>query len=374
MTSPAEAAYRLAARSQRLQRRRLELLPLTGPDAVFTDVQGRGWGSGATTAPAELEDLISSIATSGLLQPVLVEQLPGGARRVVSGHRRLLAMRWGAVHLPHNPHFQLLAANVVDGPLTEEEKRTWQLIENLARSDLQPGELAAALLYERCAVLATKLDDEGIPVPDHITSLDDPIARFSQLDRLRRDAGLHDLGAPWEEVLNRLGLQLSAAKAKKLVQAFRALPATLSSEMDEAAVSLASRQHFIRLHRGHRQAAEEIWAAVRARDQPQLLTRAVTQAHHQTNTPAADLVEAAATYHDTANTARAHTLASKGGGEPSPPSVPAEVVAAVRESHRRLLNHLRAGHALDHYDRGSLCLVMEELTRWLNAAPLSPTP
>jgi ParB family chromosome partitioning protein len=41
--------------------------------------------------------------------------------------------------------------------LSEAERQTWQLVENLAREELQPGELAAALMFERCALLTVKL-------------------------------------------------------------------------------------------------------------------------------------------------------------------------------------------------------------------------
>ncbi|MEX0657695.1 MAG: hypothetical protein WD080_01040, partial [Egibacteraceae bacterium] len=67
-TDPTTVARRLA-RSQRLTRRRFELLPLTGPGAAFTEVQGRL--PGASTTPEGLAELISSIATVGVLQPIL---------------------------------------------------------------------------------------------------------------------------------------------------------------------------------------------------------------------------------------------------------------------------------------------------------------
>jgi len=363
------AIHRLASRSDRLQRRRFELLPLRGPDAAFTDVQGRGWGSGPTTSPKELEDLISSIATSGLLQPVLVEELPDdGGRRIVSGHRRLLAMRWGSVHVPDNPHFDQLPAVVVDGPLTDEEQRVWQLIENLARTDLRPGELAAALLYERCAVLATKLDEHGVAIPEHCLALDDPAARFAALDRVRVGADLHGIGAPWEEVIRRLGLQLSAAKAKKLVMAFRALPAELSSDMDKHAVTLASRLEFLKLHRGRQEAAEDIWAAVRQRERPQLLTRAVLEAENHPQATADELVDVAEAVHEAANQARGASMTPDGGGRETNQWVPGPLVDAARLAVDRLLAELRQGGVLHVYDSGSLRLKLRELDARLDDA------
>ncbi len=226
----ADAVYRLVDRHESLKTRRFELLPLRGDGAAFTDVQGRGWGGDPTTSPAELADLISSIGAVGQLQPILVEELPNaGGRRVVSGERRLLALRWGSINQADNPHFDNVAAVLVDGPLTEEERRCWQLVENLARAELKPGELAAALMYERCAVLASRLVDVGVDVPPSVMAHDDPIQRFSALDRVRREAGQHSLGAPWREVIQRIRIQLSEHNAQKLVRAFRALPGDLSA-------------------------------------------------------------------------------------------------------------------------------------------------
>jgi hypothetical protein len=53
--------------SERLRQRRFELLPLTGPTAAFTEVQGRA--PGGSTSLEGLGELISSIASVGVLQP-----------------------------------------------------------------------------------------------------------------------------------------------------------------------------------------------------------------------------------------------------------------------------------------------------------------
>ncbi|WP_267887225.1 ParB/RepB/Spo0J family partition protein [Thermobifida halotolerans] len=67
-----------------------------------------GRGPGESTAPTELADLISSIASVGVLQPVLAEETTSPddapALRLVAGERRLRACRWSAVNLPDNSH------------------------------------------------------------------------------------------------------------------------------------------------------------------------------------------------------------------------------------------------------------------------------
>jgi hypothetical protein len=118
-------ALRLSG-SQLLRHRRFELLPPTSPGAVFSEVQGRT--PGQFTAPADLVELISSIASVGVLQPVLVEDLGERGRRLVAGERRVRAVLWGIANHPENPHFQTIPAVVCPGPLSEGERRTWQAV------------------------------------------------------------------------------------------------------------------------------------------------------------------------------------------------------------------------------------------------------
>ena len=131
--SALDAARRLSA-SPCLSQRRLELLPLSGPGSVFSDVQGRR--PGASTTPEDLAELVSSIASVGVLQPILVERLPDESLRLVAGERRLRAARWGAANLPSNLHFEAIPAVVCPGPLPEEDRRTWQIAENLVRVEV----------------------------------------------------------------------------------------------------------------------------------------------------------------------------------------------------------------------------------------------
>ena len=364
----AELAQRLS-QSTRLRQRRFELLPLSGPGAAFTEVQGRG--PGEATAPSNLVELISSIATIGVLQPVLVEELPGPRLRLVSGERRLRACQWGARHHPDNSHFAAIPAVVCPGPLSEEERRVWQLVENLAREDLQPAELAAALLFERSAVLAAKLLAGGVTVPAEVAYMDDPVARFRALDRLRVEAGWHHLGAPWEEVLRRLGLQLKEDKAKALVRAFAALPAELSAEMDAAKVALATRLEFLKLNRGRAQAAADLWEAVKARQSTGLLAAAVREQMASPHLEPAQAVAAAEALHAAADQARATALRrwAEPGTQPQAGEVPAALVEGALEALKRILEALRGGAGLARYDAGSLHLLASELLEQLDLEP-----
>jgi ParB family chromosome partitioning protein len=362
--SAAELARRLLG-SQRLRRRHFELLPLTGPDAAFSDPQGRG--PGASTAPADLAELISSIATVGVLQPILVEELPGGARRVVAGERRLRAGRWGAVNQPDNPHFAAMPAVVCPGPLDEGERRVWQLVENLAREDLQPGELAAALLYERCAVLVAKLLAAGVAVPAEV-NLDDPVRRWEALEHLRVRSGCHHLGAPWEEVLRRLGIQMRAERAKDLVRAFKALPVELSADMDAHKIALATRMTYLRLDRGCQAAADELWAAVKARGRPELLCAAVWERLEHQGLDGDGALDRAEERHAAADEARRAALSPAAEGDSAGDEEPVDVAGAL-EALRGLLAVLRSGKRLAPYDVGSLRLFAEELLGLVEQLP-----
>ena len=361
--SPTELARRLTV-SERLRRRRFEVLALSGPDAAFSEPQGRG--PGPSTAPANLAELISSIATVGVLQPILVEELPGGQRRVVAGERRLRATRWGAVHHPDNPHFAAIPAVVCPGPLGEAERRVWQLVENLAREDLQPGELAAALLYERCAVLVSKLLDAGVAVPAEV-HLDDPVLRWEALERLRVRSGCYQLGAPWEEVLRRLGIQMRAERSKDLLRAFKALPVELSADMDAHKVALATRMSFLRLDRGCQAAADELWAAVKSRGRPELLSAAVAERLDHPDLDGDQALERAEELHVAANAARRAAL-SPTPDEDVPDHGPLEVDHAL-EALRGLLADLRSGRQPAPYDAGSLRLFAEELLALVQPLP-----
>ncbi len=392
--------------SPRLRQRRMDSIPLRGPSAPTTLVQGRQPGD--TTTPTELSDLISSIATVGVLQPVLAEEIQtedGPPRlQLVTGERRLRACRWGAAHLPESPHFDALPAIICPGPLSESERRTWQIVENLAREPLRPGEQAAALLWHRCAVLTAKLLHAGKPVPAEVDALQDPVQRWEALERIRGQDS--SCAAPWTEVLNRLGLQLSARKARELVAAFKALPAHLSEEMDEEKVRLATRIRFARLRAGRAEAADEIWAAVKAAKKTPVLAAAVQAAMTDPQLSAQQALDQAEQEREQANDARAQALSrahvglpeellqaeqtavDNDGSVPGPDEAPAHAehegpaapvptpptppsgagggqseadATACLNGLRSLLAELRSGQVLGRYARGSLRLLLDEL-------------
>ncbi|MEU3297604.1 ParB N-terminal domain-containing protein [Streptomyces longwoodensis] len=407
-------------RSVKLRQRRFEMLPLRGQGAPFTEPHARNPSD--TLPPSELADLISSMSVIGLLEPVLAEEIVVDGKaptiRLVTGERRLRAMRWGAVNRPENPHFQALPAVVCPGPLSEEERHMWRFVENFAREPLRPGEQAAALLYQRCAILVGKLLKAGKPVPQEVYAIPDPAERFLALEKIRGTD--HSCAAPWSEVLDRLGLQLNERKAGELVRAFRALPRDLTEEMDEAAIRLNTRIRFAELRNGRAQAAEGIWAALKSSkrlhllptavnvglEEPELgpeeiineaeerqdaanagrrakLSRVLTHAEDQEKTDEGDdaRVSAAAAADEVAEIAdlgcpiqpaapaEAAAEAVPADAAPSRPAVESNTIRAALDGIRGLLAEVRAGKEIARYDRGSLRLALRELHDHLEGAP-----
>jgi ParB family chromosome partitioning protein len=337
--------------------RRLAYLPLTGPGAVFTEAQGR---SGDSFAPQNLTDLISSIAAVGLLEPVLAEEItrPGGASyRLVAGERRVRAMLWGAAHMPGNPHFAVLPALLCPGPLTESDRRRWQTAENFARQDLRPGELGAALLWQRCALLAERLEAVGCPVPQ-LPPHGDPADRYRQLETLARRHP--EVAAPWRDVLAVMGVAISARRARAVTAAFRALPPDVSADMDEHQVTVSARLEATRLA-GCEEAAAEIWAAVKERGRPDLLTAAAVARAADPGLDARSAANRAVVLDATAASARSARRATVPAGQLIDPAVTEALIAALRN----YATLLRAGGYPGDYETGSLRLLSLEVAQQL---------
>lgn len=82
----------------------------------------------------ELEDLIASVKTHGILQPLVVTEREDGTYELIAGERRLRAARLAG----------LLGVPVVIRGAAERDKLELALIENIQRQDLNPIEEARA--------------------------------------------------------------------------------------------------------------------------------------------------------------------------------------------------------------------------------------
>lgn len=87
----------------------------------------------------ELEELASSIAATGVIQPILVRSLPTGRFQLIAGERRWLAsQKAGKTTIP-----------AILRQVSDEQAMEITIVENLQRADLNPMEQARA--YERLA-------------------------------------------------------------------------------------------------------------------------------------------------------------------------------------------------------------------------------
>lgn len=302
-------AFGALANYPSLSGRTLRHLPVDGPGSPVTETQGRGPGVSVTVEG--LADLATSIVTHGLLQPILVEERDGRLV-VVAGERRFRAFQLALRRHPGQDHLEKgIPALVCSAPLSEVERRAWQLAENVCREDLAPGELGAALLFERCAILAQRLRDAGIDVPEEDANWPDPVQRWERLEYVRRVAEAHQVGAPWPEVMRRLGIQLSEAGARKVVRALQALPDGLSDQMDAEGVALSARVDWIRLAKGRKESAQELWDAVKAMGRVDLLGSASRAALADPSATVEQAIQRAEAVQEEADANRARLIAQR---------------------------------------------------------------
>ena len=90
----------------------------------------------------KLEELARSITAKGIIQPILVRPLPGGAYRIIAGERRWrAAQRAGLLKVP------VVVRDLPDG--SDQQLLELALIENIQRENLNP--LDEAIAYQRLA-------------------------------------------------------------------------------------------------------------------------------------------------------------------------------------------------------------------------------
>jgi len=87
-------------------------------------------------------DLAKSIEKDGLIQPIVVKEIPDGKYQVIAGHRRTKAF---LVLCNNDPKFNTISA-VIRNDLSPIQERVMNLNENLARKDLDIMEEALAIL------------------------------------------------------------------------------------------------------------------------------------------------------------------------------------------------------------------------------------
>lgn len=150
-----------------------------------------------TTEDSELAELVESVKTYGLLEPILVGRKPSGVLEVVAGERRLAAAKQaGLTEIP-----------VIIKQLTDKEACEIQLIENVQRKDLADIEKARMLDYMikqfgyTQEQLAKKLGKTQGWLSQHLSMLKIPenITRVIKPEQLTEHQAREILAAPEEK-------------------------------------------------------------------------------------------------------------------------------------------------------------------------------
>jgi ParB family chromosome partitioning protein len=112
--------------------------PADAGDAVreldISKISPNPWQPRREFDPSALQELADSIKVQGLLQPILVRAVKGGAYEIIAGERRLRAAKQAG----------LKKVPALVKPATDLEMQELALIENIQRSDLNPVEEARA--------------------------------------------------------------------------------------------------------------------------------------------------------------------------------------------------------------------------------------
>jgi ParB/RepB/Spo0J family partition protein len=170
-------------------------------------------------AASDLEGLIASLASERepyLVQPPLVERLPTGVYRLISGERRLRAVTaagWQQVACLVQPAISPVVAH------------SMRVVENLHRVELHPLDSAIALkiawLTENGLALGA---EEAITAT--LAKEQAPLATLLELGTVAKEAGFAPTAPPipWQALLDRLGLAIKRERLDKLLRVLALTP------------------------------------------------------------------------------------------------------------------------------------------------------
>jgi ParB-like chromosome segregation protein Spo0J len=170
-------------------------------------------------AASDLDGLIASLASERepyLVQPPLVERLPTGTYRLISGERRLWAITaagWQQVACLVQSHISPIVAH------------SMRVVENLHRVELHPLDSAIALkiawLTENMLALGAKEAVEGCLAKEQ-----PPFDTLRELEQRSKEVGFAPTAppVPWQALLDRLGLAIKRERLDKLLRVLALTP------------------------------------------------------------------------------------------------------------------------------------------------------
>lgn len=170
-------------------------------------------------AASDLDGLIASLASERepyLVQPPLVERLPSGIYRLISGERRLRAVTaagWQQVACLVQPHISPIVAH------------SMRVVENLHRVELHPLDSAIALKIAWLTENALALGAEEV-INETLAKEQPPLVTLLELERVAEEVGvqIYRPKVPWQALLDRLGLAIKRERLDKLLRVLALTP------------------------------------------------------------------------------------------------------------------------------------------------------
>jgi ParB/RepB/Spo0J family partition protein len=225
--------------------------------------------------PVRVRVLRDSIAQIGLIEPIVVEEVADGRYRLIAGEYRTRAMRVGLAEQPANPRFQAAAAVVFPaGAMSEPLRRAWQLVENLNRHDLTPGEIARGFRATRAALALQRAEEEARGwdcLPPGYEGAASAAVREAQLRAALAARGLSWPEPSWGEVVAFLGVPLPAGTYAR-IQRILGLPPPVLERCDALGLTRNAAAALAQVAGEDRQLA--LLEAARAAGDPSLVTPA----------------------------------------------------------------------------------------------------
>ena len=186
-----------------------------------------------TDAADDLEELAASMQGGAfVVQPPILIPFDDGFRVLVGERRVRAAMAAGA---------KKIACLVQDDVVNALDAHTMRVVENLHRKDLNPIDHAAALRVSWLIANARELGVEE----DANAILDNPatsvLAAIPKLDQLMLDEGFTPTAPAktWENVLDELGVEMSADRRRKLLRVL-AIPTDVQEKLQQVEISEAA--------------------------------------------------------------------------------------------------------------------------------------
>jgi len=212
-------------------------------------------GNPRTDAEADLEGMAASLGEESnpmLVNPPVVQKIPRGRYRVVAGERRVRSAQLAG--------WRFISCQVRDN-LTAHTAHLLRVVENLHRRELNPLDQAVAL---KISWLIANGDALGLTEEvEKVLGKEQPQTHIlAELEALLESAEFVPThpATPWDEVLNRLGVEMTPDSRKKLMRVLAVDPKVQEKVRDLGLTEAALRSIGTLEVKEQRQLAKELSA------------------------------------------------------------------------------------------------------------------